>query len=803
MRLCWLAFFLTLGIGISCEARALLCHALPAPEKITGAQLLHALYPKLQASVPVALTARKNKSTQTAESKIIAWLKHLEKNHRVDSEMTRNFYEKKWLLQVDQVPESYFNMQARVARELGHGDLDLRESARREMAELVVQDLKTSFFEWLNYLISQEDYSTWLKYWVFTGFTQLGKFDPESGTFEKRSRDTVSPYPELNREALALTIDEVVLKLHSTQRKDLKSFEYLQQFNFAKIYGKNLKAVTSDVKDLRETDGKWVVFPQGSDPKILVTALAGRSTGWCTAGLATAEKHLEAGDFHVYFSKNELGQSVIPRLAVRMQHNSIAEVRGVGRDQNIDPDMANAQILHKKLQEMGPEGDRYLQRHADMKRLTSIENRVRKGESLSAKDLRFLYEIDREIESFGYSRDPRIREILKGRDAREDISLVFEGKFQPHEIALTESEVQQGGFKYYHGSLTYSSRSEFENKALPEYVNGNLNMNFFTDLKGIRLPQYVGGSLNLSSLKDTSGLTLPLHVGRDLDLGNVTSSQSLVLPQHVGGTLKLPKLTEANGLIFPKYLGKHLDLRNLTDTTGLSLPPVVRGDLSLNRIRDATGLVLPRHVEGHLELSGLVKADWLIFPERVGSLSLDQLVDATAIILPTHISGFLEINHIVDLKNTTLPKYVGGDLYLGSVKDANGLIFPEHVGGDLHLTHLTQVKGLVLPQHIGENLFLQNLRQARELILPQHIGKSLHLDGLTESTELTLPRYVGENLNLGSLRKTEGVSFPQLVGGELYLDGLYSEPTELPRHVGGRIHLRNRHEFQRDPELDP
>ena len=39
---------------------------------------------------------------------------------------------------------------------------------------------------------------------------------------------------------------------------------------------------------------------------------------------------------------------------------------------------------------------------------TEIDNRYKAGGELTAEDLRFLYEIDDEIEGFGYEKDPRI-----------------------------------------------------------------------------------------------------------------------------------------------------------------------------------------------------------------------------------------------------------------------------------------------------------------------------------------------------------------------------------------------------------
>ena len=61
----------------------------------------------------------------------------------------------------------------------------------------------------------------------------------------------------------------------------------------------------------------------------------------------------------------------------------------------------------------------------DMKQLADIHKKSLQGEELLEDDLRFLYEIDKEIHSTGYGYDPRIAQILKGRDIKEDLSLIL------------------------------------------------------------------------------------------------------------------------------------------------------------------------------------------------------------------------------------------------------------------------------------------------------------------------------------------------------------------------------------------
>lgn len=43
----------------------------------------------------------------------------------------------------------------------------------------------------------------WFKNYAFTGMLKLGKFDKEKNEFTKRTKTTVEPYIDLNREVLA------------------------------------------------------------------------------------------------------------------------------------------------------------------------------------------------------------------------------------------------------------------------------------------------------------------------------------------------------------------------------------------------------------------------------------------------------------------------------------------------------------------------------------------------------------------------------------------------------------------------
>jgi hypothetical protein len=98
--------------------------------------------------------------------------------------------------------------------------------------------------------------------------------------------------------------------------------------------------------------------------------------------------------------------------------NKIGEVRGILPHQNVEPIVQ--EVLNNKLEEFGPEADRYRKKNEDMRHLTELENKQEKGEAFTEEDLLFIYEVDSKIEGFGYQRDPRIKELVDGRNFEED-----------------------------------------------------------------------------------------------------------------------------------------------------------------------------------------------------------------------------------------------------------------------------------------------------------------------------------------------------------------------------------------------
>ena len=106
-------------------------------------------------------------------------------------------------------------------------------------------------------------------------------------------------------------------------------------------------------------------------------------------------------------------------------------------------------MVAEKLKLM-PGGEKWQGTMEDMKRLAKVYFKHLQNEPLNKEDLVFLYEIDKPIQSSGYERDPRIEEIRKRRNPKEDAPIVLDCR--PEEIAWSRGEIN-GKTKAYIGPL--------------------------------------------------------------------------------------------------------------------------------------------------------------------------------------------------------------------------------------------------------------------------------------------------------------------------------------------------------------
>lgn len=306
-------------------------------------------------------------------------------------------------------PESYFELQKRIAREQGHGDIQISDEMRERMIDTAVEDQKHSLDAWIDYFTSNDAvYPPWFKYYAWNQITKLSQFDKKRGEFKKRTDSTVAPFPDIYREPLAQIAD-----LYERVKDDNKDSEARREFDkkFPSLYAELIqKSLVAQIERKEEIQGQWVKYEQGKEGESekLFQSLEGKGTGWCTAGRSTAETQIESGDFYVYYTNDTSGNPSQPRLAIRMEgNNRIGEVRGVLPHQNVEPIMQN--VLDDKLSTFGENAEIYRKKSADMARLTTIDNN--KSGNISDDDLIWLF--SGKIEGFGYDKDPRIEKLQK------------------------------------------------------------------------------------------------------------------------------------------------------------------------------------------------------------------------------------------------------------------------------------------------------------------------------------------------------------------------------------------------------
>ena len=401
---------------------------------------LHHKLPELQKSEEVGDAVEKHKRltgervSNTPDAKLTLYMDRLENVFLNDNETTRkrniemlrdNIYDA-FIIKHDDVPESYFDIQKRVARERGQQVEEIPEETKEQMIQVIIEDQKKSLSAWVDYLSSNDAmYPAWFKYFVFRNITKLSQFDKELGKFKERTKATTAPFPDIYREALATMSD---LYESASRDKELFKDQDFQTFlsqKFPTQYANAIqKTLEHSQEDREQIRGIWVKYKQGDKEgaQKLYKSLENKGTGWCTAGHSTAQAQIKSGDFYVFYSNDKDNTPSNPRLAIRMEEDHIGEVRGILQHQEVEPLLQEA--LDEKLATFGQEADKYKKKSADMKRLTAIEKVTNENKQLTREDLRFLYEVDITIEGFGYGKDPRIKELQQKRNRMEDLATI-------------------------------------------------------------------------------------------------------------------------------------------------------------------------------------------------------------------------------------------------------------------------------------------------------------------------------------------------------------------------------------------
>lgn len=415
------------------------------------------------------------------------------------------------IIKPEEVPENYFQSIIQRHEEEGRPIESIPKEIKQDLINTLIKDQKESLDTWIDYLSSPDaKYPDWFKYYAIRSVLVMGRYDKEKRKFFERSKTgkSLSPFPELIRDALSFVSDAVEAKQKGTlgnleygygiKPEEKAEFEKLLREgdpNFSKLYAWAIDKITPISEELlQQTKGEWIKFPQGSDPKKVTEALAQYGTGWCIRGEGTATSYLKTSDLEIYFSNDQNDKPTVPRIVIVTKNGQINEVRGVAKQEHWDPYITD--VVEQKLAEL-PDGQKFKKRVEDMQKMTAIHQKsfsVDKktgiktflNPELTKEELKFLYEIDNKIEGFGYRiPDPRIKEILDKRNAKIDVPIVLE--CQPSEIAWSKKELNNKT-KSYIGLLFPGIFKDYKNLE-----------NIFTSFpegKIRREPQEAGGKSN-------------------------------------------------------------------------------------------------------------------------------------------------------------------------------------------------------------------------------------------------------------------------------------------------------------------
>ena len=392
-------------------------------------------------------------------------------------------YYKKYVIDKDNIKDSV--VKKIKERELYNNGHIINESSIRDG---IIENQKNSLNSILNFLLKQEKYNIFEKYFLFQGLIRLKEEKNSEIKFINRDRTTIAPFISIDEEALDYVINMVNNYVDTGFIPSVSIKSALKEGNFKALYNYSVSELRKS--NNTETDGVWKKYNKGEDYKELFFDLDNKYTGWCTErDELTCKNQMSSGDFYVYYTKNIDNIYSIPRIAIRMKDSEIYEIRGILKDQEVEPELLD--ILKSKLNEL-PFSKRNMKKFKDMKMVELIYKKAKENISLDEEELRFIYQVDSPIYSFGYIDNPKIHEILSTRNYKDDLSKIF--NLDKKYIKDNVNEVNDDTVIFI-GELNIDEIEETSKLNSIKYVFGNINSRRKkVDFEELEL---VVGSLNL------------------------------------------------------------------------------------------------------------------------------------------------------------------------------------------------------------------------------------------------------------------------------------------------------------------
>ena len=624
-------------------------------------------------------------------------------------EYKEKFLYPNFLINPNDVPDSYFALKIKIAKERGESEdyqndginsvKDIDDATRKKAGETIYNDQKESLDIWIDYLVDNNDYPTWFKYFTLRGVLKIGSCDKKKNEFNNRNKETVACFPDLNREALPYVKNILV---------DKYGEEYLQLQEHIIEANKKLDSLNNYENHY---DDKLNIIKTGKDKD-------GRDINIKEKDLKKIEQSLSKNtiDFDKEKVKAELTELIEKQNQYLESKGIPSDFWGYPKEENFGKlyiyavDKVTSAFKENKEKIDGEwtkfnQGSNYTVLYESLKGHSTgwctAEKETAKSQ-LEGGDFYVYYSKDEE----GGNTIPRIAIRMENGQVAEVRGIQKDQNMEASMTDIAKEKYHQlpGGEKFEKKDGDMKKLTLIDKKVKDKQVLTKEELKFLYEIDnkiegfGYKKDPRIKEILLVRNIKqDISSVfdfkpeqistnnkealmgDIKYHYG-NLNLNDITSGKEVILPKRISGYLKLNGLTSAKGLILPEYVSGHLELNGLTS---------------------AEGLILPEYVRGHLELNGLTSAEGLILPEYIG--------------------GFLYLKRITSAKGLILPKHIESDLDLSGLTSAKDLILPNNIGGDLYLSGLTSIEGLVLPNSIGNRLFLNGLTSnERELLRKQY-----------------------------------------------------------------------------------
>lgn len=515
--------------------------------------------------------------------------------------------------------------------------------------EYVEQNLRDQLEDWSNYLGGDEtEYPTWFKLWVWDGMTRLGGYNTETGTFDKRSKETLHTYPPLDKESVE-DVYHLLNEYHNSPENfdgDGLDEKDVAKYNFNALYSHFMnKHIVPTPEYGEEIHGEWTEYREGQEEEV---AKAANGTGWCVVSPTKAKEYLEKGTFtflHLENPHNFDEPDYHACASIRTEGGKVEEISGrrPGSGQMLED--ALVETVEKKVLSM-PGGEEYREAFKDRKELIRL---CHKKEELTVPELEFVYEVNHQIPKLEKhcAIQPHLAELKAKYDIETAISMGLD------KDALVETTLHGSPDESINSANTLRNLDSLLHLNVPaDDILSALNAKNIVD----RLDQLKDGGVPLDKMMD--------RMGSNFVAGNIEKlTESGVSIEDIAGRLS----SYETGMHVEDLLNRGADVQAVVDKL---FPEDILKNLDLLNSKgadltaeDVISEMSPRGILRSFDTINSLDIDYDVYSGAVSEITANQLIDASA---RDDVFEFIK-NPSVDMSK-----------FLGSF-DPSALAFVKHV----------------------------------------------------------------------------------------------------------------------------